>query len=114
MAKTDDIVRLKHMLDAAQKAVEFTEQCQRSDLERDERLALAVVRLLEIMGEAATNVSEQCRQENTSVPWRQIAGTRNRLIHGYFDIDLQIVWEIVSKDLPPLISQLKNILADNN
>lgn len=114
MSKTDDTVRLHHMLDAARKAIELTSMCERIDLDKDEKLALAVVRLLEILGEAAKNVSEQCRQAHPSVPWRQIAGARDRLIHGYFDVDLDIVWKIVSADLPSLVNQLEKTLPNNN
>jgi len=110
MSKAEDVVRLRHMLDAAQKAIEFMKNRERTDLDKDEELALAVVRLLEILGEAAKNVSEQCRQEYLTIPWRQIAGTRDRLIHGYFDIDLDVVWKIVSIDLPLLVPQLEKAI----
>jgi uncharacterized protein with HEPN domain len=111
MLNPEDVIRLRHMLDAAHKAREFTKNCKRADLDKDEKLALAVVRLLEVVGEAAKSVSEQCRQAHPSIPWRQIAGTRNRLIHGYFDVDLDIVWQIVSIDLPALISHLEKTLS---
>jgi len=82
-----DLVRLRHMLDAARKAIAFTESSQRCDLDTDEKLSLSVVRLLEILGEAAKGVSESCREKHPEIPWRQISGTRDRLIHGYFDVD---------------------------
>ena len=110
MAKADDVVRLKHMLDAARSACEFITNCKRCDLDKDEKLALALVRLLEVLGEAAKSVSEEFRQQYPAVPWRQIARTRDRLIHGYFDVDLDIVWEIVSGDVPALIPQLEKLL----
>lgn len=113
MSGTEDLVRLRHMLDAARKAVEFAGNCSRADLDKDEKLTLSIVRLLEILGEAAKNVSDQCKQGYPSIQWRQIAGTRDRLIHGYFDVDLNIVWKIVSDDLPPLVAQLAQILPDN-
>ncbi|MBA7581810.1 hypothetical protein ES708_23721 [subsurface metagenome] len=100
------------MLDAARKVAEFTQDCNRVDLVKDEKLALSIVRLLEILGEAAKNVSKKCRQEYPAIQWRQIAGTRDRLIHGYFDVDLNIVWKIVSDDLRYLIEQLEKILQD--
>ena len=112
MSKAEDVVRLRHMLDAARKAVELTSKCERSDLDKDEKLALAVVRLLEILGEAGKSVSEQSRQEYPSIPWRQIAGMRDRLIHRYFDVDLDIVWEIISSDIPFLVRELENALLD--
>jgi len=112
MPANEDITRLHHMLDAARKAVRFTTGRSRADLETDEQLALATVRLLEVLGEAGRNVSEECRRDYPAIPWRQIAGTRDRLIHGYFDVDLDIVWEIVSEDLPRLLPQLKNAIEN--
>ena len=111
MSKTEDLTRLRHMLDAARKALEFTRNCDRADLDRDEKLALSVVRLLEILGEAAKTVSEQCRERHPEIPWRQIGAARNRLIHGYFDVDLDVVWNIVSTDLPVLLARLERILS---
>jgi len=113
MSKSENIVRLHHMLDAAHKAADITKGCSRVDLDKDETLALAVVRLLEILGEAAKSVSGEYRRDYPGIPWGQIAGTRNRLIHGYFDVDLDIVWKIISIDLPTLISQLEKILPNS-
>lgn len=113
MSKAEDIVRIRHMLDAVRKAVEFTRNCERIDLDKDEKLALSIVRLLEILGEAAKNVSDQYRDKHPKIPWRQIAGTRDRLIHGYFDVDLNIVWKIISVDIPPLVAQLEKALLNN-
>ena len=105
-----DEVRMRHMLDAAKEAVSFMTDRTRSDLDTDSMLALATVRLLEIMGEAANAVTEETRQKNPQIPWRQITGTRNRLIHGYYHVDMEIVWQIVKQDLPPLIANLEKIL----
>jgi len=112
MPKAEDVVRLRHMLDAVSKTLELTESCNRNDLDKDEKLALALIRLLEVLGEAARGVSDHCRQIYPKIPWRQIAGTRDRLIHGYFDVDLDIVWKIISTDLPPLVLQLETTLSD--
>lgn len=106
----DKRVYVRHMLDAAQKVVAFTSQREREDLESDEMLSLAVVRLLEILGEASRNLPDDVRKRNPQIPWTAIAGTRNRLIHGYFDVDLDIVWAIVTQDVPHLIPQLEAIL----
>ena len=111
MSRSEDITRVRHMLDAGRKAIEFTHGGGRADLDKDEKLALSIVRLLEILGEAANNVSDECQEEFPDIPWRQIAATRNRLIHGYFDVDLDVVWQIVSKDLPALVTQLEAILG---
>lgn len=98
------------MLDAAQKARRFIQGRQRTDLEMDEMLSLAIVRLLEIVGEAAAHVSESVQASQSGIPWRQITSARNRLIHGYFDVDLDIVWTILQDDLPPMIAQLEQLL----
>jgi uncharacterized protein with HEPN domain len=110
MSKTDDLIRVRHMLDAACKAIEFTAGSSRENLDKDDKLALSVVRLLEIIGEAANSISDEFQHEYHQIPWGSIGATRNRLIHGYFDVDLDIVWEIVRSDLPNLIEQLKTIL----
>ncbi len=110
MSRSEDITRMRHMLDAGLKAVEFTRGCERTDLDKDEKLSLSIVRLLEILGEAANNISDECQEEFPEIPWRQIAATRNRLIHGYFDVDLDVVWQIITKDLPALVAQLEAIL----
>ena len=106
-----DRVRVQHMLDATRKALEFTAIRSRADLDEDEMFALAVVRLLEIIGEAAKYVSEPVRSLAPSIPWRQIAGTRDRLTHGYFDVDLDIVWSILTEDLPSLRTELERLLG---
>ena len=111
MSRHEDAVRLRHMLDAALKVREFVAGRTRGDLEQDERLALALVRLVEIIGEAAKQVSEETRTLHPHIPWASIMATRNRLIHGYFDVDLDIIWHIVSADLPALIPVLQRILT---
>lgn len=98
-----DVTRLRHMLDAADKVQQFLDGQERADLETDEMLALATVRLLEIMGEAAARVSPETQNKIDAIPWAQIVGMRNRLIHGYFDVDLDIVWAVVQDDLPNLM-----------
>lgn len=104
-----DEVRLQHMLDAAQKAINYMHSRSRADLETDELLMLALVRLLEIIGEAAKNVSRETREQAPHISWRQIAGTRDRLIHGYFAVDLDVLWTIINHDLPPLIAELQHL-----
>lgn len=112
MSKHDDTVRLRHMLDAALKISEFVAGKRRADLDHDEKLTLALMRLLEVLSEAATQVSEGTRKLHPQIPWSNITATRNRLIHGYFDVDLNIVWEIISADLPALTKTLQGILSD--
>ena len=109
-----DEVRLRHMLDAAQKAIVFTQGRERADLDTDEMLALAVVRLVEILGEAAKNVSQDLKDQAPDIAWRQIAGTRDRLTHAYFDVDLDVIWDIVTSDLPSLVEELEKLLDSNS
>jgi uncharacterized protein with HEPN domain len=106
----EDRIRVMHMVDAATKIVEFVGNSNFSDFQKDEKLALSVIRLLEIIGEAAIRVSDDLKEEYPYIPWHPIAGTRNRLIHGYFDVDLSIVYHIAKNDLPPLIEQLNCLL----
>jgi len=108
----DNEVRLRHMLDAVVEALEFTEGKKRDDLDENRMLSHALVRLLEIIGEAATRVSDEFRKVHPGLPWKQMIGMRNRLIHGYFDMDLDILWQTVVIDLPALRKQLEAILEE--
>lgn len=105
-----DNIRLRHMLDYAQKAVAFTSGKKRSDLDDNEVLAMATIHAIEIIGEAASSVSQDVRNRHPDIPWDLVVGTRNRLAHGYIEVDLDIIWSIVTRDLPPLISGLKRII----
>jgi uncharacterized protein with HEPN domain len=98
------------MLDAANEALEFVRGKQRSDLDTDRKLVLSLVKELEIIGEAAGKVSAEIRSQYGAIPWQDISGMRNRLIHAYFDVDLDVVWSTVSKDLPILKADLEKIL----
>ena len=111
MSLNDDTTRLRHMLDAAREAEAFAEGRSRDDLDTDRMLVLSILRLLEVVGEAAKSISVEMRESHPQVMWRQIAGTRDRLIHGYFDVDYDVVWSIVSSDLAPLIASLEGILG---
>ena len=111
MSKNGDALRVRHMLESAKEAVAFARGYYRADLDHDRKLMLALVRSIEVIGEAARAVSSECRRNAPDIPWKVIAGTRDRLIHGYFDVDPDVVWEIVTKHLPPLIPQLKQLLA---
>ena len=78
--------------------------CARSDLDANRQLSLSLIRLLEIIGEAASGVSDEYRKKYPQIPWQQMIGMRNRLIHGYFDVNLDMVWQTVSQDLPDLMN----------
>jgi len=105
-----DRIRLQHMLEAAREAVSFIEGVNRDDLTHDRKLVLSLVKEIEIIGEAAARVSPEVQQSIPSIPWAKIVGMRNRLIHGYADIDLDILWDTVALALVPLILQLEERL----
>ena len=108
----DDQVRLNHMLDAAREAVSFAHGRTREDLDSDRQLVLPLIKDMEIVGEAATHVSEPQRRRLPELPWERVVGMRNRLVHAYFDINLDIVWETVREDLPELIALLEPAIPD--
>jgi uncharacterized protein with HEPN domain len=108
--RKDDRIRLQHMLDAVNEALTFIRGRTRTDLDHDRMLVLSLVRELEIIGEAAGKVSVETRSQNTSIPWQDISGMRTRLIHAYFDVDLDTVWSTVTKDLPVLKANIEKIL----
>lgn len=110
MRQPDNNVRLHHILDAAEKAVSITQNCKREDLEHNETVALALVRLVEIIGEAANGISLDFKESYPEIPWKQMIGARNHLIHGYFDVDYDVVWQIVQVDLPALIKNLRQLI----
>lgn len=108
MPPPDDKVRLLHMVEAAQKAVTYAEGHERSALDDDEILRLALTKLVEIVGEAAKQVSEQTRVAFPEVPWSAAARMRDRLVHHYFDINLDVLWSTVTVDLPALLKVAPN------
>lgn len=109
--RRDDLIRLRHMLDAAREALSFIKGKSRSALEQDRMLALSLLKEIEIIGEAANNVSEEARNKHHEIPWLDIIGMRNHVIHVYFDVDLDILWDTVNKDLPPLADMLEGIIS---
>jgi uncharacterized protein with HEPN domain len=99
------------MLDHAREAVALVQGKRRVDLDSDRLLNLALVRLLEIIGEAANRIPEEEQARYPQIPWPQIVSLRNRLIHGYDSVDFDILWQIVAEDLPPLIASLEGIVS---
>jgi len=93
------------MLDAAREGAQMAQGKARADLDADRSLNLTLVRLLEIVGKAANHVPARQRAKYPGISWAQIVGLRNRLIHGYDNVDFDILWQIVTEDLPPLIVQ---------
>ena len=105
----DDRVYLAHLRDAIDRILDYTAGGKSEFLE-DTKTQDAVVRNLEILGEAAKNVSAALRQTHDNVPWRRLAGMRDKLIHEYFGVNLDIVWQVVEQELPTLRQQVDQIL----
>ena len=108
--RAEDRIRLLHMVEASQAALQFMTGRQRGDLQTDQMLLFAVLRAIEVIGEAANKVSEDVRIGNASIPWKAIVGMRNRLIHAYFDVDTEMVWETVQVEIPEIVVKLKALL----
>jgi len=108
--RDDDRVRVRHMIDAAEAVAQFIDGRQRMDLDRDRMLLFAVVRAVEVLGEAAARVSPETQALASTIPWTSIVGMRNRLIHGYFDINAEIVWKTATIELPTLLESLRSLL----
>jgi len=104
-----DQVRLRHMLDVAREAGRFMDGRTKDDLAADRMLLLALVKEIEIIGEAASRVNSETRAELPSIPWNDIVAMRNRLIHAYFEVDLSIVWATLTSNLPLLIEQIERL-----
>jgi uncharacterized protein with HEPN domain len=110
MSQHNPDIALRQILAHAREAVAIAQGKTRADLDQDRLLNLDLTRLLEIIGEAANRIPEEVQAQYPEMPWLQMIGVRNRLIHGYDSVDFDILWVIVSHDLPILISQLESIL----
>jgi uncharacterized protein with HEPN domain len=99
------------MLEAAKEAQDFIHNRDKEDLDTNRMLVLSLLKLIEIIGEAAANISKETQNQIPQLPWPAIIAMRNRLVHGYFAVDLDRVWDTVTNDLPPLITELENIIA---
>jgi len=113
MLPEDDATRLRHMLDASLEAIELAGDRDEHQMEKDRIASLAIVRLLEIVGEAASKVSADTRAGLPEVPWREIVVMRNRVIHAYMDVDMDIVAATIRDDLPPLADALRRALQED-
>jgi len=105
----EDRIRIQHMLDACRSVARFIAGRQSADLDSDEMLRFALVRAIEIIGEAAAKVSPEARQSLPDIPWREAVGIRNRLVHAYFDVDLDVLWKTAEESVPTLTRQLEVI-----
>jgi len=108
MRQGDDL-RLRHMLDTARKVVEFATGHSREDLNTNQILASALIREICVIGEAAASISTGKREQLVGIPWKSIIGMRNRLIHNYDRVDLDIFWDTIVNDIPQLIAELEKL-----
>jgi uncharacterized protein with HEPN domain len=110
----NDRVRLQHIIENAQEALEFASGKTRSTLDSDKMLVKAITMNIAIIGEAAGKISKEFQQANPDIPWAAITGMRHVLIHNYFEIDLDELWSTVENDLPALIRQLQAVMPAEN
>jgi uncharacterized protein with HEPN domain len=105
---------LEDIRQAADKAITFLDDLSLQAFSTDEKTAYAVVRALEILGEAAKRIPQEVRDKYPQIPWRAMAGIRDKLIHDYVSVNLEIVWKTVTQDLPQLLPQIRQVLEDAN
>lgn len=98
---------IEDMLERIQRIERFVAGLEREVFLRDEKTVDSVVRNLEVIGEAASRLPQEFREQHAGIPWRRIVGLRHRIVHEYFDVDLDLVWTIVHAELPPLKAQLR-------
>jgi uncharacterized protein with HEPN domain len=108
----EDRVRILHMIEATETVLNFITGRQRADFNSDRMLLFAVVRAIEVIGEAAGRVSEATRGAAADIPWSLIVSMRNRLIHAYFDVDNDVVWKAATEELPALLPKLRGLAGE--
>ena len=111
MSQHDDRVTLLQMQDFAVEAAAMAHGRSRADLDSDRMFSLAMQHLIQNIGEAARRVSMDTRRMCPEIPWTDMAGMRSRIAHGYDDINLDAVWKVLAVELPPLIAELRRLLA---
>ncbi len=114
MTAQDNLSRLKHISDACQEALKFVENQNQESLQQNRILALALVKELEIIGEAANNISSDCQLKYPDIPWKDMIGMRNRLVHAYFGINYDIVWKTVTESLPIVLRDIEVIIEQES
>lgn len=110
MAHRDPVESIIDMRDHAREAIALIGDCSREDLKDNRVLELALRKLLEIIGEAAYRVPEKFQEDHPEIVWEKIVGMRNRLVHGYDAVDLDVLWSVVKIDLPVLVAQIEPLV----
>ena len=108
----EDRIRILHMIEATETALNFVTARQRADLNSDQMLLFALVRAIEIIGEAAGRVTEATQAAAAEIPWSLVVSMRNRLIHAYFDVDSDVVWKTATEELPALLPKLRELAGE--
>ena len=111
MRQREDTVLLRDMLDYARRVSSAVDNRTRSDLDADPILVGALERFVEVIGEAAGRLTSATRESEPEIPWPEIIAMRNRLVHGYFSVDLDILWTVVTDDIPHLVDRLEQMVA---
>lgn len=112
MSEKDDLIFIKHILESIEAIAEFSRNISKGELSLNRLRQSAIVREIEIIGEAAKNISLNVKDKHKEIPWKEIIGTRDKMIHHYFGVDLNIVWDIIKKDLPDLKKKMQEILKE--
>lgn len=112
MSHHDDEVYVGHMLDMTRRAVRAIEAKSREKYDADDILRLGLTHIVQVIGEAARRVSEEFQKEHSEIPWRNIIGMRHRIVHDHMRVDEDILWQVVTNDLPKLLPQLEAILPE--
>jgi len=107
----NDVVYLKHVRDAMKKVMKYLENKNKEEFIKNEILQDAVIRQLEIMGEAVKNLSLRIILDNPQIPWKGMAGLRDVLIHGYDKVNLEIIWKIAREDVPKTFKKIEDLIA---
>jgi len=108
--KKEAIIFVKHILENIEDIETFSEGLAEEDLKKDKLRQKAIVRSIEIIGEAVKNIPQSFREKYPDIPWKSIAGTRDKIIHHYFGIDLKTIWDVIKKEIPSLKKKIKLIL----
>jgi len=113
MVNKEDAVYLGHMLDMTKRAVKALEHKDRTDYDADDILRMGLTHLVQVIGEAARKVSLEFQHAHPEIPWRQIIGMRHRIVHDYMRVDEDVLWEVVSHDLPTLLPHLQKFTSED-